>query len=95
MNNVDDLINRLRKDKAFFEVFLFEIAVKGTELFRDPSLWRIFKDQYVKIIKNNTGISKVLFAGNEFGEDLYSFLILMKEEDLLDKVKVYATVYSD
>lgn len=95
LNNVDDLINRLRSDKSFFDVFLYELAIKGTELFRDPSLWRIFKDQYLKIIKSNSGTTKILFAGNEFGEDLYSFLILLKEENLLDKVKVYATVYSD
>lgn len=95
LNNVDGLINRFRVDKTFFDTFLFELAVKGTELFRDPSLWRIIQEKYIPVLKNNATPSKVLFAGNEFGEDLYSFMILLKEENLLNKVKVYATVYTD
>lgn len=95
LNDVEGLLNRLKTDKEFYQQFLFDLPVKGTEMFRDPSLWRIVIENYIPLIKESSGGFKVLFAGNEFGEDLYSFAILLKEEGLLDKVRLFATVYCE
>ena len=53
----DLLIERLRDDKAYFQRFLEEIAVESTEMFRDPSLWRYFRDELFPLIfKDNLKI---------------------------------------
>jgi len=95
LHDADGFVNKLKTDKSFFDKFLFEFAVKGTEMFRDPALWRIIKENFMPAIKGSGTGFKILFAGNEFGEDLYSLLIFLREEGLLDKVRIFATVYND
>ena len=38
ISNVDELLKRF-SDPEFFEQFLSELSVKGTEFFRDTSMW--------------------------------------------------------
>ena len=55
LKDTEGFIQKVEKDKNFFEIFLKDICVETTEMFRDPSLWRLLKDDLlVKNIANTT-----------------------------------------
>jgi len=91
---VDELIKKLQTDKDFLDDFLYDLTIKGTELFRDPSLWRTIKTQIFNDIKNSISTYKIWFCGNSTGEELYSFMILLNQAGLSDKVKIYVSCLS-
>lgn len=90
-NSVEALINRISEDKKFFEEFLSEITVNVTEMFRDPSFWRILRDKIIpNILLNHQKIS-IWHAGCSSGEEVYSMAILLKEMGIFDNCKIIAT----
>ncbi len=72
------------------EDFLHEITVNVTELFRDPSFWRVMKTILPNLYLNQEKI-RIWHAGCSSGEEVYSMLVLLKEMDLIDKVEVIAS----
>jgi chemotaxis protein methyltransferase CheR len=95
LRNAQGLIDRLTSDSEFMNVFMHELAVKETEMFRDPSVWRDLQKNIFKDIKASITSYKVWFAGMPTGEEVYSFAILLKEAGLLDKVQIYISAFSD
>ncbi len=93
LGDADGLINKIKIDENFKKIFLNEISIDDTEMFRDPSLWREMK--FILNKEKNRQSFKIWFPEVSSGEELYSFLILLKEIDLLDKVKVLVTSFSD
>lgn len=93
-SSVVDFINRLETDPRLFEKYLSEGLVDTTEMFRDPSFWRDLRDVYLpELLKAHSNI-KVLMPGISSADDVYSLMILIKESNLQDKVKVLATSLS-
>jgi len=88
LKNADNFIKRISDDKDFFEIFLKEVCIETTEMFRDPSLWRYLKDDFFPKTINKPQQYKIWFPEVNSGEELYSLLILLKELNLLDKVQV-------
>ncbi len=96
ISNADNLIYKLKNDLEFFDLFLFEISVSSTEMFRDPSLWRwLREDFFPDIIEKNIGKYKIWLPNCASGGELFSLVILLHEIDLLDKVEIIATTISD
>ncbi|MBC8112211.1 MAG: protein-glutamate O-methyltransferase CheR [Verrucomicrobia bacterium] len=89
--SVDMLVKKLTDEPAFFREFLSEITVNVTEMFRDPSFWRVLRDHVLpNILLNNTNVS-IWHAGCSSGEEVFSMAIVLREMNLLDKVKIIAT----
>jgi chemotaxis protein methyltransferase CheR len=92
-NNLTD-INTLRKsifsDSFYFEQFLQEITVNVTEMFRDPGFFLSLRENVLPILSTYPHI-KIWDAGCSTGEELFSLAILLKEEGLLDRTRIYAT----
>lgn len=87
---ITGLLNRMKNEEGFIEKVVKEITVNTTELFRDPQVWQAMKYAILPKLKNNSVIN-IWHAGCSTGQEVYSMLILLKELDLLDKAKVYAT----
>lgn len=88
---VEQLTRKIREDRIFFEEFLSEITVNVTEMFRDPSFWRVLRDDVIpNILLNHKNIS-IWHAGCSSGEEVFSMAILLKEMGILDKAKIIAT----
>ena len=95
LRDADHLIQKLKNEPHFFEKFIHEITVETTEMFRDPSLWRLIRDDFLtKQIKTNEKY-KIWMAGIQSGEELYSMAILLEEANLWDKIELTATYESD
>ena len=89
--SVDALCKKINDEPVFFKEFLSEITVNVTEMFRDPSFWRVLRDQVLpNILLNNNNIS-IWHAGCSSGEEVFSLAIILREMGLLEKVKIVAT----
>ncbi len=89
--SVPALIKQLESDTQFFEEFLSEITVNVTEMFRDPSFWRVVRDHIIPNIMLNHEKINIWHAGCSSGEEVFSMSIVLKEMGLLDKVNLIAT----
>jgi len=96
LRDADGLISRLQNNKDFLDQFLFEITPETTEMFRDPSFWRILRDEVlVEITRGSANKPRIWVASFDSGEELYSLAIILKEMNLLDSVQIYANVFTD
>lgn len=94
LKQADNLLTRLREDKEFIDIFLHEIMVEPTEMFRDPSLWRLLRDEYLPQVAKNNPKFKVWFPTAVSGEEIYSFLILIKEIGLVNNYEIIVSYCS-
>jgi len=87
---ITGLISKIKTDAEFVEKIVKEITVNTTELFRDPQVWQTIRFTILPRFKNNSVIN-IWHAGCSTGQEVYSMLILLKELDMLDRTKIYAT----
>lgn len=91
IESVELLIRKLELDKQFFKIFLSEITVNVTEMFRDPSFWVELRDEVIPSILMNQKQFKIWHAGCSSGEEVFSMAILLDEMGILDQVDILAT----
>lgn len=94
LHDTGALVNKINNDDEFPDMAADAIAVETTELFRDPSMWRMLRDDILPDLFYKT--SEVFFwlPGCSSPEDLVSLLILLKESGLWDKSAVRLTAVS-
>jgi chemotaxis protein methyltransferase CheR len=88
--DLTSLIAKLKENRSFIEKVVKDITVNTSELFRDPEIWHDLRFRILPKFKNRNLIN-IWHAGCSFGQEVYSMLILLKELDLFDKAKVYAS----
>lgn len=88
---VDALLRKLLDQPSFINEFLDELTVNVTEMFRDPSFWRIMREEIIPSILLNHKQFKIWHAGCSSGEEVLSMSILLKEMGILDDVAIIAT----
>lgn len=92
--SIVDFISNIENNQLLFDQYLSQGLIDTTEMFRDPSCWRDLRDKYLKDLAKNKEL-KVLIPGVTSGDDLYTLLIVLKEEGLLNDVKIVATSLSE
>lgn len=90
IDNPLDVIKDLIADEAYFVDMLGFLTVSVTEMFRDPDFFRCFRSVVIPILKTYPSL-RIWHAGCATGEEVYSMAILLQEEGVLDKSKIYAT----
>lgn len=70
--------------------FLDIVSVEVTAMFRDPAFYRVFREKVVPGLCGQPAI-RIWHAGCSTGEEVYSTAIMLHEEGLLDKARLYAT----
>lgn len=81
---------RLLHDESFLQTMLGYLTVQVSEFFRDPSYFRAIREQVIPRLRTYPSL-KIWIAGCSTGEELYSFVILFREEGLEDRTIFYAT----
>jgi chemotaxis protein methyltransferase CheR len=89
--SVEALIQKIETQPSFFEEFISEITVNVTEMFRDPTFWRVLREQIVPSILQSHDKISIWHAGCSSGEEVFSMNILLSEMGVLDKAKIVAT----
>ena len=77
--SVETLIKKLNDSPIFINEFLDELTVNVTEMFRDPSFWRIMREEIIPAIMLNHKQFKIWHAGCSSGEEVLSMSIMLKE----------------
>ncbi len=88
---VDGLLRKLTDTPNFVNEFLDELTVNVTEMFRDPSFWRIMREEILPAIMLNHKQFKIWHAGCSSGEEVMSMCIMLKEMGILHDVTIIAT----
>ncbi len=81
---------RFRTDREYILRFVEEITVNVTEMFRDPSFYKMLREHILPMLATNPRI-RIWHAGCSTGEEVFSLAILLKELRLLHKSMIYAT----
>ncbi|SDP15815.1 chemotaxis protein methyltransferase CheR [Paenibacillus sp. yr247] len=84
------LLEKVLHHPGFVDKLLGDMSIRVTEMFRDPSFFRAFRNQVVPELRQYPEI-RIWHAGCATGEEVYSMAILMQEEGLAERTKVYAT----
>jgi chemotaxis protein methyltransferase CheR len=77
-------------DPTVMESLLVDLSVNATSMFRDPAFYVAFRRKVVPLLRTYPFI-RVWHAGCSTGEEVYSLAILLKEEGLYDRTRIYAT----
>jgi chemotaxis protein methyltransferase CheR len=77
-------------DPAAFERLLHALTVNVTSMFRDPDFFRFFRTSVVPLLRSYPFI-RFWCVGCSTGEEAYSLAILLEEERLYDRSRIYAT----
>jgi chemotaxis protein methyltransferase CheR len=88
MLSSSEFIRSVKHDHVFFDKFLRELSVEETEMFRDPSLWRFLIKEIIPAEVKQKKAFKIWLPHCITGEELYSLLIVLKEEEVLNKSNV-------
>ena len=88
--NLAALQHAVLRDAALFSRLLQYLTVQVSEMFRDPAYFRVLREQVLPELRTYPSL-KLWVAGCSHGEEVWSLLILLQEEGLLDCSVVYAT----
>ncbi len=95
LKTLDGLADTLEKNPSFFTTFQTQLSVEGTEFFRDPAFWRLFRDEICKSLKNNHSKIKIWLPGCSSGEEVITTAITLKEAGILENSAIFATDLND
>lgn len=88
------LQDHILHDPAWLERFLYALSVNVSAMFRDPHFYRVFRKEVVPHLKTYPFI-RIWQAGVSMGEEVYSLAILLQEEGIYDRCRIYATDIND
>jgi chemotaxis protein methyltransferase CheR len=92
--SISRLQERILHDEHAFPRLLAYLTIQVTDLFRDPDFYLALRQQVVPILATYPSL-KLWVAGCSTGEEAYSYAILLAEEGLLDRTRIYATDIND
>jgi chemotaxis protein methyltransferase CheR len=90
LRTVSAFQERVLHDAACLDRFLLGLSVHATTMFRDPSFYLTFRKQVVPLLRTYPTV-QIWVAGCSTGEEVYSLAILLQEERLYQRCRIYAT----
>ncbi len=92
--SISALQERVLRHPEAVQRFITLLSVHATSMFRDPHFYRTFREQVVPLLRTYPFV-RVWHAGCATGEEVYSLAILLHEEGLYERARIYATDLSD
>jgi chemotaxis protein methyltransferase CheR len=90
LSSVSALQEKVLHDPAMMEKLLLDLSINVTAMFRDPGFYVTFREHVVPLLRTYPFI-RIWHAGCSTGEEVYSMAILLREEGLYDRARIYAT----
>ena len=94
LRTISGLQARILHDPDTMERLLLDLSVNVTAMFRDPSFYREFREKVIPLMRTYPFI-RIWHAGCSTGEEVFSMAILLEEEGLYDRARLYATDIND
>ncbi|MCP8686432.1 CheR family methyltransferase [Marinobacterium sedimentorum] len=93
LDNLALLQCKVLSDTRFAACLLRDLSINVTEMFRDPGFYRAVREKVIPLLRTWSYV-KIWHAGCSTGEEVYSMAILLQEEGLYDRVRIYATDFN-
>ena len=90
LETISELQAKLLHDPACMERLLVDLSINVTSMFRDPSFYLALRQHVVPLL-HTYPFTRIWCAGCSTGEEVYSLAILLDEEGLYDRTRIYAT----
>ena len=90
LSSISHLQQRVLYEPELMKTLLKDFSINVTEMFRDPEFYSSFREHVVPLLHSYPFI-RIWHAGCSTGEEAYSMAILLYEEGLYKKSKIYAT----
>ena len=87
---ISALQERILHDPTAMERLLVDVTVHATAMFRDPSFFRTFREKVVPRLRTYPFV-RIWHAGCSTGEEVFSMAIVLEEEGLRERARIYAT----
>jgi chemotaxis protein methyltransferase CheR len=94
IGSISALQDRVLHDQDWLNRFLYSLSVNVSAVFRDPGFYRTFRREVTPLLRTYPFV-RIWLAGVSMGEEVYSLAILLKEEGLYDRCRIYATDIND
>jgi chemotaxis protein methyltransferase CheR len=90
LSTISALQAKLLHEPACMERLLLDLSINVTWMFRDPTFYVAFREKVVPMLRTYP-FTRIWVAGCSTGEEVYSLAILLQEEDVYDRARIYAT----
>ena len=90
LETVSAFQDKVLHDAGCLDRFLLGLSVHATAMFRDPTFYLTFRKRVVPLLRTYPTV-QIWVAGCSTGEEVYSLAILLEEERLYPKCRIYAT----
>jgi len=94
LKTVSGLQERVLHDPQCLDRLLLDLSISVTSMFRDPTFYAALRAKVVPLLRTYPFI-RVWNAGCATGEETYSLAILLNEEGLGGRTRIYATDIND
>lgn len=94
LTSISELQALVLHDPSAMERLLLDLSISVTAMFRDPGFYQTFRSVVVPLLRTYPFI-RIWHAGCSTGEEVYSTAILLEEEGLLERSRIYATDIND
>jgi chemotaxis protein methyltransferase CheR len=90
LSTISGLQEKVLHDASCMERLLLDLSINTTAMFRDPTFYLAFRQKVVPMLRTYPFV-RIWHAGCSTGEEVYSMAILLQEEGLYDRCRIYAT----
>jgi chemotaxis protein methyltransferase CheR len=88
--SISGLLERVLHDPEVMERLLLDLSINVTSMFRDPTFYAAVRERVVPMLRTYP-FTRIWVAGCSTGEEVYSLAILLQEEGLYERARIYAT----
>jgi len=88
--SISALQDHLLRDPDVMNRLLLDLSINVTAMFRDPTFHLAFREKVVPLLRTYP-FTRIWVAGCSTGEEVYSLAIILEEESLYDRSRIYAT----
>ena len=90
VTTITGLAELILHDPSALQRLLHDLSVNVTAMFRDPSFFLEFRTSVVPLLRTYPTV-RIWHAGCSTGEEVYAMSILLEEEGLSERCRIYAT----
>jgi chemotaxis protein methyltransferase CheR len=94
LTTVSALQEKVLHDPACMLRFVETVSVHTTSMFRDPEVYSALRKTVIPLLRTYPFV-RIWHAGCSSGEEVYSLAIVLQEEGIYDRCRLYATDISD
>ena len=88
--SISALQEKILRDPEMMRKLFSDLSINVTEMFRDPDFFKSFRKNIIPIVRDYPTI-RIWHVGCSTGEEVYSMAILLHEEGIYEKARIYAT----